>query len=309
MKSIIKHTFIFIITTTIFSCSSTKKVITEINQQGKSIISKKNDSLTSITPTVFNLQKIDTTKVIIVTSSEKTATILVDDNTTFLKDTFKEKIHHNLFYGSLLKQFVDKKGIVDYKGIIKNKKRLNTYLETLSGNLPKKDWTKEDKLAYWMNAYNAFTIKLIIDNYPTKSIKDIKNAWGSRFFKLGNKWYNLSDIEHKILRKMNDPRIHFGINCASYSCPPLLNRAFTAATVNEELDNLARVFINNKQHNTISEDSIQLSKIFQWYTKDFKTAGSLIDYLNKYSDITIKSNAKKSFKKYVWSLNEAHNGH
>jgi len=309
MESIIKYTLIFIITTTIFSCSSTKKVITKIEQQEKNIISNKNDSLTSITPSVFNLQKIDTTKVIIVTSPEKTATILVDDNTTFLKGTFKEKIHHNLFYGSLLKQFVNEKGIVDYKGILKNRKRLNIYLETLSENLPKEDWTKEDKLAYWMNTYNAFTIKLIIDNYPTKSIKNIKNAWNIRFFKLGAKWYNLSDIEHKILRKMNDPRIHFGINCASYSCPQLHNKAFTANNVNNELDYLAHQFINDTSRNTISEGHIQLSKIFQWYAKDFKTEGSLIDYLNKYSDITINSNAKKSFKKYNWNLNEAHNGH
>jgi len=287
MESIIKYTLIFIITTAIFSCSSTKKVVTE-------------------NPKEIEQQKNHTTNVIIVTSPEKTATILVDDNTTFLKNTFKEQIHHNLFYGSLLKEFVNEKGGVDYRGIIKNRKRLNTYLETLSENLPKEDWTKQDKLAYWMNTYNAFTIKLIINNYPTKSIKDIKNAWDSRFFKLGEKWYSLSDIEHKILRKMNDPRIHFGINCASYSCPQLHNKAFTANNVNDELNHLAHQFINDKQHNTISEDSIQLSKIFQWYAKDFKTEGSLIDYLNKYSDITIKPNAKKSFKKYDWSLNEVH---
>jgi len=213
-----------------------------------------------------------------------------------------EKFNHHVL-DQLLKNNVSDNGNINYKNFIKNKAVFKTYLTSLSENMPTEKWTKEDKLAYWMNAYNAFTIKLIIDNYPTKSIKDIKNAWDSRFFKLGDKWYNLSDIEHKILRKMNDPRIHFGINCASFSCPPLLNRAFTAATVNNDLDYLAHQFINDTARNTISENAIQLSKIFQWFSKDFRIEGSLIDYLNKYSDITIKQNAKKTFKKYNWSLN------
>ena len=219
-----------------------------------------------------------------------------------------EKFNHDIF-NELLKNNVSENGETNYPGFIKNKTIFKSYLTALSENMPTEKWTKENKLAYWMNTYNAFTIKLIIDNYPTKSIKDIKNAWDMRFFKLGDKWYNLSDIEHKILRKMNDPRIHFGINCASYSCPQLHNKAFTANNVNDELDHLAHQFINDITRNIISEDSIQLSKIFQWYSKDFKTEGTLIDYLNKYSDITINSNAKKSYKKYDWSLNEVHNGH
>jgi hypothetical protein len=308
LKPSIKYPFIFIISVTAFSCSSTKKVVTEnqkvIEHSDKILDINKNDSLTKTNTSVYRHKKIDTTKTLVVTSPEKTATIIVNNTTEFLKNISNEKIHHNLIYGSLLEQFVNEKGNIDYKGIKKSRGKLNVYLKTLSENLPKKDWTKEDKLAYWMNAYNAFTIKLIIDNYPTKSIKNIKNAWSTRFFKLGKKWYNLSEIEHKILRKMNDPRIHFGINCASYSCPPLYNRAFTANNVNAELDNLARNFINNKQYNVISENTIQLSKIFQWYAKDFKTEGSLIDYLNKYSDLIIDKNAKKSFKKYDWNLNE-----
>jgi len=214
-----------------------------------------------------------------------------------------EFFDHTIF-NNLLSENISEKGETDYKGFIKNKAIFKLYLTSLSENIPTEKWPNEDKLAYWMNTYNAFTIKLIIDNYPTKSIKDIKNAWDSRFFKLGNKWYNLSDIEHKILRKMNDPRIHFGINCASFSCPPILNKAFSASNVNKELDFLAHQFINDVTRNNISEDSIQLSKIFQWYAKDFKTEGSLIDYLNKYSDITINRNAKKSFRKYNWNLNE-----
>ena len=155
-----------------------------------------------------------------------------------------------------------------------------------------------------MNVYNAFTIKLITDNYPVNSIKDIKDPWDKRFFKIGSKWRNLNEIEHKILRKMNDPRIHFGINCASFSCPTLHNRAFTATNVNIILDSLASAFINNPNHNTITKSNVKLSKIFKWFSKDFKTNGSIIDYLNKYSSTVIDSNAKITYKEYNWSLNE-----
>ena len=214
-----------------------------------------------------------------------------------------QKLDHSNF-NKLLQLYVTENGVINYKGFIKDKTIFLEYLTTLSENPPKKNWTKEDKLAYWMNVYNAFTIKLIIDNYPTKSIKDIKDAWDMRFFEIGKKWYNLNDVEHKVLRKMGDARIHFGINCASFSCPPLLNRAFTTNNVDNELDFLAHRFINDISRNTITEDKFEVSKIFQWFGKDFKTEGTLIDYLNKYSDVKIKKTAKRSFKKYDWNLNE-----
>lgn len=215
----------------------------------------------------------------------------------------QEKTSHQI-YDDLLQKYVSDSGVVNYNGFIKEKELFEKYLNHLSNNPPSQNWSSNKKLAYWMNVYNAFTIKLIIDNYPTKSIKDIKNAWTNRFFKLGEKWYNLNEVEHKILRKMNDPRIHFGINCASFSCPPLLNKAFTPTNVNNELDFLTKRFINDSQRNKISTDKIQLSKIFQWFGNDFNTEGSLIGFLNKYANVTINPNAKKSFLKYNWDLND-----
>jgi hypothetical protein len=292
MKLYYKTLLIFSTLLLLISCSSTKKIISE-----------KPDQKEVVTDTIIKN----------IPPPPKAPEVIEDNYETEVCDGYHgnniiEQFNHTIF-NNLLEENISEKGETNYKGFIKNKTIFKSYLIALSENMPAEKWTKEDKLAYWMNTYNAFTIKLIIDNYPTKSIKDIKNAWDSRFFKLGSKWYNLSDIEHKILRKMNDPRIHFGINCASFSCPPLLNRAFTANNVHNELDFLAHQFINDKSRNTISENSIQLSKIFQWYAKDFKTEGSLIDYLNKYTDITIENNAKKSFRKYDWNLNEAHNGH
>ncbi len=204
----------------------------------------------------------------------------------------------------LLSKHVSKDGTVNYKGFKQDRVAFKSYLNELSKNMPSQEWSKKDKLAYWMNVYNAFTVKLIIDNYPVKSIKDIKNPWDLRFFKLGKKWYTLNDIEHRILRKMGDPRIHFGINCASFSCPPLLNKAFTAQNVDQELEKLSITFVNDPKRNTITASRLKLSKIFSWFIKDFKKEGTLIDFLNKYSKVTINKTAKKSFMAYDWNLNE-----
>ncbi len=207
-------------------------------------------------------------------------------------------------WNTLLVKHVAKDGTVNYKGFKQDRTALRSYLKALEQNIPAQTATKAQKLAYWMNVYNAFTIKLIIDNYPIKSIKDIKDPWDLRFFKLGKKWYTLNDIEHRILRKMKDPRIHFGINCASFSCPPLLNKAFTAQNVDKELEKLTISFINDTKRNTITPKKIEISKIFSWFGKDFKKEGTLIDFLNKYSKISINNTAKKNFKAYDWTLNE-----
>jgi len=215
----------------------------------------------------------------------------------------KKTISHYT-WNNLLKKHVSKAGNVNYQGFKNDLKTFETYLYELRNYTPKEHWSRKDKLAYWLNAYNAYTVKLIVDKYPIKSIKEIKDPWDYRFFKLGKKWYTLNDIEHKILRKMGDPRIHFGINCASFSCPPLPNKAFTPQNVNEELEKLSIAFINDPKRNKISASKIEISKIFSWFSKDFKTDGSLIDFLNKYSKSPIQKNAKKSFMKYDWNLNE-----
>ncbi len=207
-------------------------------------------------------------------------------------------------FGQLLTTHVSPQGNVNYSGFKSNWSSLRAYIKDLGEHMPTDDWSKDDKLAYWMNAYNAMTIDLILRNQPIESIKDINKPWDQRYWKLGSKWYNLNEIEHDILRKMGDARIHFGINCASFSCPPLLNEAFTGASVDTQLDKLSRAFVNDSQRNTITANSIEISKIFTWFAKDFKTDGSLIDFLNKYSDVTIASNAKKKYKDYDWTLNK-----
>ncbi len=210
-------------------------------------------------------------------------------------------------WDKLLKKHVKENGLVDYKGFKADKEKLNAYVSFLSSKKPNENWVFEEQLAYFINVYNANTIKLIVDNYPVKSIKDI-DATISPFLKniitVGDKEFSLADIEKGILQKMNEPRIHFAINCASISCPKLLNEAYTAENVNELMDKAATEFINSDK-NEISENNAKVSEIFKWYKKDFlKEAPSIIDYINKFSNTKINSNVELRYKSYDWNLND-----
>ena len=205
---------------------------------------------------------------------------------------------------AFLQKHVTKEGHVDYESIQLHPETLNEYLKALSNSNPNETWPRNEALAFWINAYNAFTIKLIIDHYPVKSIKDIKNPWGEKFITIGNKAMSLNHIEHDILRKMNEPRIHFAIVCASVSCPKLQNKAFVASKLNSQLTQATTEFLSDTSKNTLSKNSLELSKIFQWFAKDFKQHGSLIDFLNQYTKTGISNNAKIKFKAYNWNLND-----
>lgn len=218
--------------------------------------------------------------------------------------TIQAQSQEHKSWDTLLKTQVSKDGNVNYKALKANQEPLNIYLGYLSSNPPNESWSRNETLSYWINAYNAFTVKLILDHYPIKSIKDIKQPWDKKFFKIGEIEMSLNHIEHEILRKMNEPRIHFAIVCASYSCPKLLNEAFTAEKLEAQLTKATKEFLADKNRNELSENSIKISKIFDWFAKDFKQNGGLIDFLNQYSEITISSNAKKRFLDYNWALND-----
>jgi hypothetical protein len=221
-------------------------------------------------------------------------------------------VDHSI-WDELLNKHVDEDGWVDYKGFIKDRIRLSQYLDLLSENRPNEaTWTTHQQLAYWINAYNAFTIKLIIDNYPLESIKDIQfnipglhTVWHKEFFNIGGKPSSLDEIEHKILRKkFDEPRIHFAIVCASISCPPLRNEAFVSSRLNEQLEDQGRIFINDPSRNMINAERVKISKIFSWFKGDFTKEGSLIEFLNQFSKTSINRKAKVSYLDYDWGLNE-----
>jgi hypothetical protein len=219
-----------------------------------------------------------------------------------------QSIHEHSQWNQLLNTYVDDYGHVDYKSLKKNQQKLEDYLSLLNENPPKNSWSTNQKKAYLINAYNAFTVKLIIDNYPLESIKDIGGIFGNpfsqEFAKIGNIEYSLDDIEKGMLLKMGDPRVHFAVNCASESCPKLVNEAFVASKVNEQLDAAAKEFIHSNK-NKLSPNQVELSKIFKWYSSDFeKGEASVIDFINKYSKNPINPNASISYLSYSWELNE-----
>lgn len=215
-------------------------------------------------------------------------------------------------WDSLLRQHVNDAGFVDYEGFLQDSLLFNEYLALLSNNHPnEQNWSKNDRLAYWINAYNAFTVELIMNHFPVTSIKDIKKGipfvntvWDIKFIEIEDATYDLNNIEHGIIRaKFKDPRIHFAVNCASYSCPKLLNAAFTGEKLDQQLDQATRDFLADPTKNIIKEDQVQLSKILSWYRMDFRKYDGIIDFVNTYGPIKVSPKAKVKYIPYDWSLN------
>jgi hypothetical protein len=205
-------------------------------------------------------------------------------------------------WNSLLQRFVNGDGAVDYRGFARAENELNVYLETLAEATPDTDWSRAERLAYWINAYNAFTIKLILDHLPLSSIRDIEQPWATKWIELDGETYSLDDIEHRIIRPtFDEPRIHFALVCAAASCPPLANQAFTARNLNRLLEERAITFIRDETFNVTQEAVVRVSPIFDWYGEDF---GDLRDYFNQYLRTDIPEGKEITFLEYDWSLND-----
>lgn len=217
-------------------------------------------------------------------------------------------------WNDLLQKHVATDGAVNYKGFIQDSTLLNDYLAILTAGHPNEaNWTRNEQLAYWINAYNAFTIQIVIRNYPVASIKDIAGAipfvnsvWDLKFIEIEGVVYDLNNIEHNLIRKIfEEPRIHFALVCASYSCPALRNEAFVADKLEVQLTEQAQNFINDPRKNRIeNKDQAELSKIFSWYSGDFKTNTTLIEFINQYADTQLSEDAEIEYIDYDWSLNE-----
>ncbi len=212
-----------------------------------------------------------------------------------------EKPNHNI-WDKLLKKYVSSNGSVDYKSMLQDKMLLNDYISSLAGPFDMKSWSPNEKLAFWINTYNAFTIKLIVDNYPVRSIRDLFGGqpWSQSLVFANNTHYTLDEVQKKIImRQFGDPRIHFAINCAAKSCPPLANKAYTKDNVNTLLETQTKSFINSN-YNNIDNKKATLSKIFEWYASDFE---DIIYFVNKYSTNKVNDKTKINFSEYDWSLN------
>lgn len=246
----------------------------------------------------------------------------------FIGQTLAQGIQADIHapWDAILKKIVNEKGRVRYKDLADLKTPLRSEFNSYLENLEKislatfETWTANDQKAFLINAYNAFTVKLILDNPGVKSIKDIGSfltkPWSLKFFKLfAGRVEALDPIEHDWLRpKFKDYRIHAAVNCASISCPLLRAEAYSGANLDEQLDQQMTVWLDDPSKNQcdLLSGKLKLSKIFNWYGDDFKNwGGGIAKVFEKHSHgnclLAIKTNSKAdiSYFDYDWQLNAA----
>lgn len=252
----------------------------------------------------FIIEKTTTEDQKIIVADKKNVETSDKVGNTDLSITPMPKPNFSGVYSQILKNFVSTSGKVNYAGIKTNRTMLSQATQYFEENPPQSSWSKNQKIAFWINAYNLYTLELVVDNYPVKSIKDIAGGkpWDKKFIKLDGRNLSLNDIENGILRKdYNEPRIHFAVNCASISCPKLSNKNYTASNLNRLLDAQTKRFIRDGTMNMVLKESVKISQLFEWYKSDF---GDILTYLNKYSTMVIYSDAKITYKDYNWNLNK-----
>ncbi|QDV82204.1 DUF547 domain-containing protein [Planctomycetes bacterium TBK1r] len=225
-------------------------------------------------------------------------------------------------WGALLKRYVDENGNVNYAGWKKSAtdvQALEAFLGHLSSANPSAQATQAAKLAFWINAYNAVTVHGILREYPTTSIRNHTakligyNIWDDLLLTVGGQPFSLNQMEHEVLRKMGEPRIHFAIVCASRSCPRLLNEAYTAEKLDAQLTTNTKVFFANPgnfRYDAVGR-KFQLSSILDWFGEDFgsdqaaqlRTIAPYLPSREAY-DAAIANSVSVSHLDYDWGLND-----
>jgi uncharacterized membrane protein YdjX (TVP38/TMEM64 family) len=229
------------------------------------------------------------------------------------QDTAGPVFDHTAF-AALLGKHADQDGRVDYAGLAKEAGRLDAYLDAIS-KAPFDQLGRNEKLALLINAYNAFTLRLILDHYPVRSIKDISapKRWDDRRWNVGGHVWSLNQIEHEQIRpKFNEPRIHFALVCAAVGCPPLRNEAYTADRLETQLEDQARYVHEHDRWFKYDRDRnvVLLTKLYDWYRGDFEQAsGSVAAYAARYSPdlkraLDSGASPKVRWLDYDWSLND-----
>jgi hypothetical protein len=221
-------------------------------------------------------------------------------------------VDHSLF-GELLGKYV-KEGSVDYSGFKKEEKQLDAYLSVLE-TANTAQLAPSEQFAFYINAYNAWTIKLILSGYPgITSIRDLggrifDKPFAKKIARLDGETVSLDHIENDILRpRFKDPRVHFAINCAAKSCPPLRPEPYRGEVLDRQLDEMASAFVNNPNAHRLDGETLYVSKIFKWFSEDFKEGvpAFLIRYAAgglKKKLTTDKARIQLTYLDYDWSLN------
>jgi len=218
----------------------------------------------------------------------------------------------NRIYAGLLEKYV-RNGLVDYQGFKNEEAKLDQYLKILE-EIDTKELSRDEQFAFYINAYNAWTIKLILTGYPgVKSIKDLgsffSSPWKKKICRIDGEVISLDQIEHGILRpRFKDPRIHFAINCAARSCPPLRSDPYEGAILDQQLNEMGSTFINDPSRNRLERNTLYVSKIFDWFEEDFD--GDVVGFILKYAKGGLKKGLEINkgdvvikYLDYDWSLN------
>ncbi len=227
-------------------------------------------------------------------------------------------------YNSVLQNFIHGEK-VDYKLLKEQRAELDHFILQLAGAKLEK-MSEDEQLAFWINAYNAITLRSIIDNYPVKSIQNIDGVWTKVKWHVADQEVTLDHIEHKIIRPTyKDARIHFAVNCASIGCPPLLNHVFTGQTVDSLLDVVSSNFIMNKNrhHIDFEANTIETSELFSWFWEDFVSnyneqifqnksdvESAMLNFTYTHLSDSLRTKFSKdvfwkiTFAPYDWSLND-----
>jgi len=220
-------------------------------------------------------------------------------------------IDHTI-YAELLGKYVSN-GRVDYSGFKSEEANLDRYLENLAA-VDTQNLARGDQFAFYINAYNAWTIKLILTGYPgVQSIKDLaglfQSPWKKKIVRIDRKVVTLDHVEHNILRpRFKDPRIHFAINCAAKSCPPLRSEPYTGERIDQQLDDSTAKFLNSTSSYRIEGNTFYVSRIFKWFAQDF--GNDVLQFYMQYASEGLKkkleankSRLKIAYLDYDWGLN------
>lgn len=266
---------------------------------------------------------------------------LVSISSRVLATEEKKKTFSYDHYAAVLKNYVDDQSLVNYKKLKAKPQRLENFVAAIGKLAPNSynKWNDKEKIAFWLNAYNALTLKAIIDNYPIKSsffrsrvyprnsIRQISGVWDRITFSVMGKDLTLEHIEHKILRKeFSEPRIHLALVCAAKGCPPLRSEPYTGKKLDEQLGDQSRKFLANPEK--FRFDSLKrvlhISPIFKWFGDDFikittkkkpfiqysNKEAAILEFVSKYlaEDHAFFKPSRKAIRikyfDYDWSLNE-----
>lgn len=241
--------------------------------------------------------------------------------------------HEHMAWTALLARHVSvlpggRASVVDYGGFALDRVALKNYLDGLSAVPPGTyaAWNRSQRLAFLINAYNAFTVQKVLTRYPgLRSIRDfgrfIGNPWKDRFFLLLGESRSLDGIEQDLLRApgaFDEPRIHFALNCASVGCPMLREEAFTASRFEAQLEDQVVRFLSDRSRNRYRDGALEVSRIFDWYAGDFRVGTSGVSsverFLGQYADVLADSprdreavragRVRVRFLDYDWTLND-----